>query len=207
MARVPTQLCFPGADDWSPHPPGCEPHPRGCELPSCYEDGRLFDMAPLTARASTPSFAGAVGDAAEIIFQGICTAYDLVAYRAPAGHQGHDFLVNGLRVQVKGTRVIRKDGRLNFNIGRKGRRFVDYAGAVDYFAFVSVVPGADFHGRLLVMAAADVLRRWKGSNATMYPTALPKTPDLSLLMSDAATVDAVEGGGGDLERTYALISC
>jgi hypothetical protein len=207
MALRPTQLPLPFDEPhlwWAPTP--CEVEPTPCEVEPSWdcEEGRLFALPPTTkAKTAFPTYSGASGDDAERIFSGICTALKITAYRAPVGNAGHDFLVNGARVEVKATQNIKADGRFAFKAGRK-RRFADYAGKADYFVFVLVVPSADLYGRMVVMTIDQVLRRWPGPTVSLRLPDFPREPDLSLLaVSDGATVNAEAGGGADLAAAVA----
>ena len=120
-----------------------------------------------------------IGEAGEALFAGCCRAYDLPLLQAGRGQVGPDFHVNGWRIQVKSSAKIRRDGRMQFHAGNR-KRFSDYAGLVDFFAFVYV--GTDGHyGLTLVLRTDEVFRRWKGSSVYLIPSEMRRTPDLSML--------------------------
>jgi hypothetical protein len=164
--------------------------------------GQMLLFAPPSPNVTpfVPHSTSAVGDAGENHFQGICGALGVTAFKAPLGNEGFDFHANTSRVEVKTTLKLTKNGRLKFSAGG-GRRFSDYAGKTDFFAFVVLGPGVDLYGRILVMPIDAVLRRWSGSCVMLRPLDFPKVPDLSPLVgpSLAATAGAeAKSGGGEL---------
>jgi hypothetical protein len=123
-----------------------------------------------------------IGEAGEAIFEGSCRAWGLQFYKAGRGQIGPDYYVNGWRVQVKATGSIHRDGRMYFQAGSH-KRFIDYAGTVDVFAFVYAGLESDHYGRSLLTAADALFRSWRGGCVKIRPIELPRTPDLRSLVT------------------------
>jgi hypothetical protein len=149
-------------------------------------DGTVAGQLVLFVEPETPAArkiqglaASNIGEAGEALFAGCCRAYDLPLLQAGRGQIGPDFHVNGWRIQVKASANIRRDGRMEFRAG-SGKRFADYAGLIDFFAFVYV--GTDDHyGLTRILGTDAVFRRWKGSSVYLIASEMRRTPDLSML--------------------------
>lgn len=144
---------------------------------------RLFALAPVTRTPVEGPPTTTVGTVSERVFEGYAVAWGLPkVWKASDGQEGFDFIVNGWQIQVKGTRAITRRGYLRFQAG-EGKRFADYAGHADYFAFVYIGRNMDLYNRMVFIHIDEVLRRCPGSEITFRPEQFPKEPSLSALES------------------------
>jgi hypothetical protein len=139
------------------------------------------ELAPAKPTLVRGMAASDIGEAGEAIFEGSCRAWGLPLHKAGRGQIGPDYYVNGWRVQVKATASIHRDGRLNFQAG-SSKRFIDYAGCVDIFAFVYAGLEGEHYGRSMLLPVDEVISRWRGRCVKIRPIELPRTPDLRMLV-------------------------
>jgi len=160
------------------------------EEPSTYvepQGDRLFWIEP-TSRAEVHELSSPeVGDIGEqlVVIHAKADGLEVVVYLH--GTRGKDLRISGRRIQVKATWKIQKDGYMRFSAGHN-KRFTDYAGEADYFAFIFVDINSDWYDRMLMLSYDEVVRHWPGSQVALRPTELLKRPDFSMLKIDEQAV-------------------